>query len=84
MKNKQPKTEQLSAQAYSPDKIGSKIHQNSSTMVLPVDKFNVLLKLFLLYTHFIVYPKYTGIGIQTTVKSNELSSVMTCVYTWLS
>ena len=78
MKNKQFKTEQLSTQTFSPDKIRSKSHQNFSTNLLPVEKFNVLLKCLLPYTYLIAHPKkYMGSGIQTTVKANELSSVMT-------
>ena len=33
MENKQLKTEQLSTQTFSPDKIGSKSHQNFSNML---------------------------------------------------
>ena len=57
MKNKQFKTEQLSTQTFSPDKVRSKNHQNFSTILLPFEKFNVLLKCLLPYTHLIVYPK---------------------------
>ena len=81
LKIKQLKTEQLSTQTFSRDKIRSKSHQNSSKC-LSVEKVNVLLKCLLPYTHLIVYSKHMGSGIQITVKANELSSVMT-VYTWL-
>ena len=48
---------------------------------MSVEKFNVLLKCLLPYTHLTVYPKYMGNGIQTTVKTNELSSVMNvCIH----
>ena len=42
---------------------------------LLVEKLDILLAL-LPYTHPIVYPKCIGSGIQNTIKSNELSSVM--------
>ena len=45
---------------------------------LPVEKFNMLLKCLLPYTHPITYLKYTGSGAQTLVKENELN----CLYTW--
>ena len=44
---------------------------------MQVEKLNILLECLLPYTQPIVYPKYMGIAIQTTVKANELSSVMT-------
>ena len=44
---------------------------------MPAKKFSILLECLLSYTHPIVYPKCIGIGIQTTVKPNELSSAMT-------
>ena len=57
MKNKQFKTEHLSTQTFSSDKIQSKSHQNFSTILFPVEKLNVLLKCLLPYTHLIIYPK---------------------------
>ena len=42
---------------------------------LLVEKLDILLAL-LPYTHPILYPKCIGSGIQNTIKSNELSSVM--------
>ena len=46
---------------------------------LQVKKFNKLLECLLRYTHPILYPKCIGsaIQIQTIVKQNKLSSVMT-------
>ena len=40
-------------------------------------RVNILLECLLPYTHPIVYAECIGSGIQTTVKPNELSSVMT-------
>ena len=47
-----------------------------SVHYLPVEKFNILVECLLTYTHPVVYPKCIDIGIQTTLKPNELSSVM--------
>ena len=44
---------------------------------LPIAKFHIFLECLLTYTHPVVYPKCIGSGIQTTVKSNKLSNVMT-------
>ena len=39
-------------------------------------KFNILLEYLLPYTYLIIYPHFMGSGIQTTVKANELCSIM--------
>ena len=64
-------------QTFSLEKICNKSHQVSVLRCLPIEKFKVLLECVLLYAHPIFYPKCIGSGIQTTVKPNELSSVMT-------
>ena len=46
-------------------------------MLLEVEKFNILLKCLLPYTHPIIYRKCIGSGIQNTGKPNKLLSVMT-------
>ena len=63
------KTKELSNQTFSPEKIWNKSHQNLSTKLFTSERL-------LPYTHPIVYPKYIGSGIQTTVKPNELLSGM--------
>ena len=74
MKNKQFKTVQVLTQTFSPDKIGS--HENFSTILLKTYYLNACCLI-----HVLLYnQKYMGNGIQTTVKANELFSVMTvCV-----
>ena len=57
MKNKQFKTEQLSTQNFSANKVRSKAIKISVLSSLPVQKFNVLLKSLLPHTHLTVYQK---------------------------
>ena len=74
MKNKQLETEQLLNQFFSPEKI--KAIEISVLCCLPVEKCNIFLEFLLPCTHSVVYPKNMSSGFQTTVKANELSSVM--------
>ena len=67
MKNKHPKTEKLLNQIFF----------ETPVLCLPIEKFNMLLKCLIPYAHPILYSICIGSGIQTTVKPNELSSVMT-------
>ena len=45
-------------------------------MLLEVEKFNILLKCLLPYTHPIIYRKCIGSGIKNTGKPSKLVSVM--------
>ena len=57
-------------------KFETKAIQISVLCCLQVEKYNILLKCLLPYTHPILYSKGIGSGIQTTVKPNKLLSVM--------
>ena len=58
-------------------KFETKAIQISVLCCLQVEKFNILLKCLLPYTHPIIYRKCIGSGIQNTGKPNKLLSVMT-------
>ena len=56
-------------------KFETKAIQISVLCCLQVEKFNILLKCLLPYTHPILYPKGIGSGIQTTVKPNKPNKI---------
>ena len=77
MKIKQLKAEQLLNQTFSPEKSETKAIKISVLCCLPIEKLNILLECLLPCTHPILYSKCIGRGIQTTVKPNKLSSLIT-------
>lgn len=68
MKNKKLKTEQLSTQTLSPDKIRGEGHQNHSTMLLAFEKFNVLPKCMLSFALLLYTKNIWAVGLRLLLK----------------